>query len=113
MRWPRRWSVAVETTFYALFPLLALWINSLQRAVVLTAATTLGAFFLLPRPCLRGESASVRICGISMVSGPAAGLCMGFVAYFTWKDLVPADPSDFFPLHLPDSRRGRVTLVRC
>ena len=41
-RWlvvPGGWSIGVEVTFYALFPLIAGWTRSLRRACVLTAAS--------------------------------------------------------------------------
>jgi len=105
---PAGWSIAVETTFYALFPLLALAINSLRRAVTLTAVTTLGCFLFcyhahgLPIHGLPSEY-------LEFLWFPAQApvFCMGFVAYYAWKDLVPTDQCDFCPLCIPDSRRAR------
>jgi len=48
-RWlvvPGGWSIAVEFTFYFLFPLMAVWITSLRRALLLVAATLIAGVVL-------------------------------------------------------------------
>jgi peptidoglycan/LPS O-acetylase OafA/YrhL len=90
---PAGWSVAVESTFYVLFPLLVLAIRNLGSALFVAAVSALGCFVIcydLPvytLTALPGEYIHFLWFPIEF---PV--FCFGFVAFFWWRDLFLADP---------------------
>ena len=89
---PAGWSVAVEAIFYAIFPFLAAIITDLGKAIAFTTMSILACFLICWRlkvyPLAVLPSDYVRFLWF-----PAEFpiFCLGFVAFFAWKDLALAD----------------------
>jgi peptidoglycan/LPS O-acetylase OafA/YrhL len=108
---PAGWSVAVETTFYALFPVLAYVIRDLRRATAAACVTTLACFFL----CYHAHAVAFHRLPSEYVEflwfpAELPVFCMGFVAYYGWRDLVPSDRSVLRTFCLPDQPPAKAAM---
>jgi peptidoglycan/LPS O-acetylase OafA/YrhL len=86
---PAGWSVAVEATFYALFPIMALTIRNLGSAIAFAASSVLVCFLV----CYRVDMSPITALPAEYryflwfpVEFPV--FCFGFVAFFLWRDLL-------------------------
>lgn len=92
---PAGWSVAVESTFYVLFPFLALGIRNLETALAFTAVSVLACFgvcyglHLYPITALPTEYVHFLWFPVEFPI-----FCFGFVAFFFWRDLLLGDFTD-------------------
>jgi peptidoglycan/LPS O-acetylase OafA/YrhL len=111
---PAGWSVAVEATFYALFPLMASAIRNLGSAIAFAAASVLVCFYV----CYRVDVYPIAALPLEYrhflwfpVEFPV--FCFGFVAFFACRDLLFGDPSEL-TFRLPfnrDSVRKAASIV--
>ncbi len=90
---PAGWSIAVEMTFYAFFPLLATRIKNLGAALTLAAVGAAACFVL----CYEVHVYPFNVLPeeyIHFLWFPVEFpvFAFGFVAFFCWRDLVLADP---------------------
>ena len=107
---PAGWSIAVEATFYALFPIMALTIRNLGSALTLAAVAVLCCFFV----CYTVVSYPLSALPLEYrhflwfpVEFPV--FCFGFVAFFAWRDLFMSAPQGWVlggPFGLPMGRKG-------
>ncbi|MGA7324834.1 MAG: acyltransferase [Rhodomicrobium sp.] len=89
---PGGWSIAVEMTFYAVFPLLALWINSRRRAAIALAISllTMMIFNHFGRLAFSGEpDYLVSAFFILLVFQSGARLHCRYRRFFSLRDLHP------------------------
>jgi peptidoglycan/LPS O-acetylase OafA/YrhL len=89
---PAGWSVAVEATFYAVFPVLAALITDLGKALALGALGALACLLICYRmPLLSGLPSEY----VQFLWFPAEFpvFCFGFVAFFACRQLVPDQPA--------------------
>jgi peptidoglycan/LPS O-acetylase OafA/YrhL len=105
---PAGWSIAVEMTFYALFPLLASRIKDLGSALTLAVVSATACFVIcyeihgFPFNGLPEEYVHFLWFPIEF---PV--FCLGFVAFFCWRDLILADPMKLTPRAPLDHRWGK------
>ena len=105
---PAGWSIAVEMTFYAFFPLLASRVKDLGAALTLAAMSAVACFAL----CYEVHAYPFTILPEEYVhflwfpvEFPVFAL--GFVAFFCWRDLILADPVRLTARPLLAQRWGR------
>jgi peptidoglycan/LPS O-acetylase OafA/YrhL len=90
---PAGWSIAVEATFYAIFPFLFCWIKDLGAALTFTAISLTACFFVCfganvyPFNALPDDYVHFLWFPVEV---PV--FCFGFVAFFCWRDLILVDP---------------------
>ncbi len=88
---PAGWSVAVEATFYVIFPFLAATITDLGKALAFATLSALAAFLVcyrLETHLLADLPSDYRHFLWFPAEFPVFGL--GFVAFFAWRDLALA-----------------------
>jgi len=85
---PAGWSVAVEAIFYAVFPIMALFITDLGRALALASVSTLACFIVCYRINLHPLAAlPSEYLHFTWFPVEFPVFTFGFVGFFVWRDL--------------------------